>query len=102
LAANPFNDCKSAVKAMDYAALGLAVLASDVTAYRGSAADGPGGWLVANTTEDWHEALSRMIRDAELRGHLAAGGFQALRTSGTLASRAGSRRDAWPRAKTRK
>lgn len=98
LAANPFNDCKSAVKAMDYAALGLAVLASDVTAYRGSSADGSGGWLVANTTEAWHEALSRMIRDADLRRHLAAGGVQALRTSGTLASQARLWRDAWPLA----
>ena len=43
---NPFNDCKSPIKALDYAALGLATLASDVPAYRGSLADDPGGVLV--------------------------------------------------------
>ena len=44
----PFNRSKSPIKAMDYAAMGLAVLASDTPVYRGSIADGPAGQLVAN------------------------------------------------------
>ena len=46
LADTPFNRCKSAIKALDYAAIGLPVLASDRAVYRGSLADGPGGWLL--------------------------------------------------------
>jgi glycosyltransferase involved in cell wall biosynthesis len=102
LEATPFNDCKSAIKAMDYAALGLAVLASDVTAYRGSLADTPKGGLVPNTTDAWYEALSRMIRDATWRRDLAEAGVRRLRETGTLASQAQAWRDALPRAGARK
>ena len=50
---SPFNRSKSAIKAMDYAALGLPVLASDMPVFRGSLADGPGGMLVENTPSAW-------------------------------------------------
>lgn len=102
LADSSFNACKSAIKALDYAALGLVTLASDVAAYRGSLADGPGGRLVPNTTAAWYEALSRLIRDAALRHQLAEGGVQRLRASGTLASQADAWGQAWPRARSRK
>ena len=102
LADTPFNASKSAIKSLDHAALGLATLASDVTAYRGSLADGPGGRLVANTTGDWYEALSRLIRDPVPRRRLAEGGRQAFQTSGTLASQAAVWQRAWPRAVRRR
>jgi len=92
LADTPFNACKSAIKVLDYAALGLASLASDVAAYQGSLADGPGGILVPNSTAAWYEALSRLIRDAAWRRQLAAGGLARLLASGTLERQA----DAWP------
>ncbi len=95
LAAGPFNDGKSAIKAFDYAALGLAVLASDVPAYRGSLADGPGGWLVGNTEEAWYQAVARLIRDPALCARLAAGARAAYLTTGTLAVQAARRRAAW-------
>jgi hypothetical protein len=95
---NAFNTCKSAIKTLDHAALGVASLASDVAAYRGSPADGPGGRLVPNTTAEWYEALSLLIRDAALRRNLAEGGVQMLRCSGTLASQADIWFRAWPRA----
>ncbi len=95
LAASPFNDGKSAIKAFDYAALGLAVLASDVPAYRGSLADGPGGWLVGNSEEAWYQAVARLIRDPALCARLAAGGRAAYLTTATLAVQAARRRAAW-------
>ncbi len=92
LAETPFNVCKSAIKVLDHAALGLASVASDVPAYRASPADGIGGILVPNTTEAWYETLSRLIRDAPWRRRLAAGGLAQLLASGTLERQSG----AWP------
>jgi GT2 family glycosyltransferase/glycosyltransferase involved in cell wall biosynthesis len=95
LADTAFNNCKSAIKTMDYAALGLAVLASDVPAHRGSLADGPGGMLVANTEAAWFDALCRLIRDAALRRRLAEGARNACAAQHTLAAQALARRVAW-------
>jgi GT2 family glycosyltransferase/glycosyltransferase involved in cell wall biosynthesis len=94
LADTPFNRCKSAIKALDYAALGLPVLASDSTVYRDTLADGPAGWLVPDDENAWFVALARLVRDARLRRRLseaARAGFSA----GTLASQAAQRRSAW-------
>ena len=95
LADNPFNGCKSAIKTLDYAALGLAVVASDLAVYRGSLADGPGGMLVANRPDTWYGVLSRLVRDGELRRELARGAVEALTAHGTLARQATARRAAW-------
>ena len=95
LADTEFNRCKSAIKLMDYAALGLAVVASDVPAYRAALAASGGGLLVKNTEAAWFEALCRLIRDAQLRRRLAAAGGQALAAGDTLAAQATARRAAW-------
>jgi glycosyltransferase involved in cell wall biosynthesis len=95
LADTAFNRCKSAIKTLDYAALGLAVVASDVAAYRGSLADGTGGMLAANEPGAWYAALSRLVRDAELRRGLACGAVEAFAAQGTLARQAEARRAAW-------
>jgi GT2 family glycosyltransferase/glycosyltransferase involved in cell wall biosynthesis len=94
LAETPFNRCKSAIKTLDYAALGLPVLASDRAAYRGSLADGAGGWLLRDDADAWFVALVRLVRDAGLRRRLADGARNALST-GTLAAQAAVRRATW-------
>jgi GT2 family glycosyltransferase/glycosyltransferase involved in cell wall biosynthesis len=95
LADTAFNRGKSAIKAMDYAALGLAVLASDVPAYRGEVADGVGGRLVANTEAAWFRALSDLVLDAASRRTLAEGARAAFAARHTLAAQAAARRAAW-------
>jgi glycosyltransferase involved in cell wall biosynthesis len=94
LADTPFNACKSAIKTLDYAALGLAVLASDTEVYRGSVADGPGGLLVRNDSGAWYRALLRLVQDHLLRRELAAGACAAF-AGHTLATQAAARRAAW-------
>jgi GT2 family glycosyltransferase/glycosyltransferase involved in cell wall biosynthesis len=94
----PFNRGKSAIKAMDYAALGLFVLASDAPAYRGSIADGPAGRLVSNTETAWYSALDPLMRDRDLRRTLAIRSRQAFVDHATLAGQASPRRDALSRA----
>ena len=96
----PFNACKSAIKTLDYAALGLASLASDVPSYRGSVADGPGGFLVPNAADAWYAALSRLIRDETLRHGLMTAGTRWFQENGTMAARAEAWRAAWPNTKS--
>ena len=90
-----FNAGKSAIKALEYAALGMATVASDGPAYRGSCADGAGGILVPNTEAAWCEALGRLVRDPGLRARLAAGGRDWLAAHGTLVAQEAAWRAAW-------
>jgi len=92
---NRFNDAKSAIKAMEYAALGLPTIASAVPAYRGSVADGSGGMLVGNTETEWFGALSRLVRDPVLRARLGADGRGWLAARGVLGARGAAARTAW-------
>jgi glycosyltransferase involved in cell wall biosynthesis len=86
-----FNRSKSPIKAMDYAAMGLAVLASDTAVYRGSIADGPAGQLVANDPTAWHAALEWMVRDQDFRRSTARRAREAFLARASLASQAETR-----------
>jgi GT2 family glycosyltransferase/glycosyltransferase involved in cell wall biosynthesis len=94
LLATPFNLCKSPIKAMDYAAMGMVVLASDSPVYRGSVADGPAGLLVPNTAAAWYAALNRLLRDPEQRHAIAARARGAFLTSASLGGNPNERKDA--------
>ncbi|HVZ10174.1 glycosyltransferase [Rhodopila sp.] len=94
----PFNRCKSALKALDYTALGVAVLASAVPVYQGSLADGPAGRLVANDPAAWYAVLDRLMRDQTERRHLVRAARPAFLAAGTLGGQAGPRRAALLRA----
>jgi glycosyltransferase involved in cell wall biosynthesis/GT2 family glycosyltransferase len=94
LADTRFNHSKSAIKTLDYAAIGLPILASDREVYRGSIADGPGGWLVPDDENAWFVALSRLVCDGSLRRRLSAGSRAAFEQF-TLAAQAAERRAAW-------
>jgi GT2 family glycosyltransferase/glycosyltransferase involved in cell wall biosynthesis len=90
----PFNNGKSPIKAMDYAALGLGVLASDTPVYRGSIADGPAGWLVANTEQTWYGALELVTCNRHLVHRLIDQSRSAFVAFSTLARHAAVRREA--------
>src|SRR5262249_44128767 len=94
LADTAFNRCKSAIKALDYAALGLPVLASDRVAYHRSLADGGAGWLLPDDTDAWFVALVRIVRDARLRQRLSDSARARVLRS-TLAAQASRRQRAW-------
>jgi glycosyltransferase involved in cell wall biosynthesis len=102
LANTAFNRSKSGIKTLDYAALGLAVLGSDVPTYHGSLADAEqgdgkraGGMLVPATTAAWVEAVGMMLRNPRLRRDLAAGAMERLVSDYTLGAQAESRRALW-------
>lgn len=97
LVASPFTKSKSIIKAMDYAALGLAVVASDVAPYHDTLSGDTGTLLVKNTATAWTEALGRLVRHAQLRKELAANGRRALAQGWTLAAQQDARLEAWKR-----
>jgi len=67
----PFNRAKSNVKVKEYGALGVPWLASPIGPYAGFG-EAQGGRLVPD--DGWHDALDRLIRDAEARRRLGAAG----------------------------
>ncbi|HQT78714.1 MAG: hypothetical protein B7Z80_22560 [Rhodospirillales bacterium 20-64-7] len=90
----PANSAKSPVQALEYAASGMLVLASDTPVYRGTLADGPAGQLVANTPSAWYAAIDWMIRDEACRHTRAARSRLAFEETGSLAAAAAARRAA--------
>lgn len=61
----PFNRCRSPIKAWEYATAGAAVVATPAV-YADTIRDYDGG-ILADTTEQWDEALSRLIESKALR-----------------------------------
>jgi glycosyltransferase involved in cell wall biosynthesis len=71
LADTPFNRSKSAVKALEYAALGIPVIASNTDPYRPFVVDGVTGWLVRHEHE-WGKRLHELCSDAAMREEMGA------------------------------
>lgn len=61
-----FNQSKSAIKALEYAALGIPSIASDCAAYRDFIIDGKTGFLV-RTQAEWRDRMLLLCADDDLR-----------------------------------
>jgi len=70
-----WNECKPALKPLEACGLQIPVIASRVGAYGEDLEHETSALLVENTTAAWLAGLTRMVEDAELRAHLAAGGY---------------------------
>ena len=69
LADNLFNACKSAIKYLEYTAIGIAGVYSRVAPYQDIIREGEDG-LLASSAEEWVSALSALIESPELRARL--------------------------------
>ncbi len=76
LADTAYNQCKSYIKYLDYAALGLATICSDVEPYQQVIRSGSNGILVENSPEAWYHTLKRVIEDEGFRYRLAHTSYQ--------------------------
>ena len=70
LADTPFNSFKSDLKHLEYGALRLPGVYSDVGPYAATVRHGETGLLTANTVEGWTEAVTRLCNDAALRASI--------------------------------
>lgn len=75
LADIPFNHSKSHLKALDYAALGVPVIAQNLPPYRDFVIDGVTGYLVSSHAE-WEKRLEELIGDEAARTEMGAAARQ--------------------------
>jgi glycosyltransferase involved in cell wall biosynthesis len=73
LASTRFNESKSHLKALEYAAMGIPVIASDFGPYPGFVVDGVTGFLVRSKSE-WRDRIRELAADADLREKMGAAG----------------------------
>jgi glycosyltransferase involved in cell wall biosynthesis len=73
LIGSPFDESKSAIKALEAMALGIPVIASAVTAYRGTVIDGVTGYLIDQRRKsDWGKRIRDLICDPQQRAEMGA------------------------------
>lgn len=93
LAANAFNEAKSNLKLLEYGALGYPVVCSNILPYQGSLPV----IRVANTPQQWLNALRRLIADRDEREALGTALRDAVRTGWMIDARRAEWLAAWTR-----
>jgi glycosyltransferase involved in cell wall biosynthesis len=78
LTGHRFNASKSGLKAMQYMALGIPVIATDAEPYRGVVTDGV-NWFLVRSRPQWRARLGELVRDGSLREQMGAAARQAAR-----------------------
>ena len=74
----PFTRSKSPIKAIEYNALGIPVVASNAGPYRDYVVDGVNGFL-CNTPAEWKDRLNLLLADTALREKMSAQARQIAR-----------------------
>lgn len=83
---NEFNKCKSELKYIEFAALGIPVVASDVDNYKVAIEDGVNGFL-ANNEQEWVNKISLLIENPMLRNGLVNNARDNILKNYSLSSR---------------
>lgn len=88
LAENLFNECKSDIKYLDYGALGIPAILSDVKNYRNTVNHGVTGWLCRNDHKSWLESLRLFRDDSSFRSAIGRSANQYVMENRVLKYRA--------------
>jgi glycosyltransferase involved in cell wall biosynthesis len=86
LAATPFNESKSYLKFLEYAALDMAIVVSEGVTYADVASHQKNSAVIPPSKDAWIKAISELIETPKLRFNYAAAANQDLRTYHTLGS----------------
>jgi hypothetical protein len=89
---SPFNDAKSALKGLEFAAVGVPVLASPTPEYQ--AAEIQGGCVTAATPSDWRDTLELWLNHPDARAERAQHG-RAWAAGNTIEQHADEWRAVW-------
>ena len=84
---NLFNSCKSAIKFLEYSALGVPGVYSKISPYEITVEDGVDG-LLASSPLEWEASLSKLIEDQEFRRRIALNAQAKIRKSWLLSQNA--------------
>lgn len=84
LSSDPFNNSKSFLKYLEYAALGVPAICSPSPEYASVVVNGQNGLLADNTTEAWLAALSDLIEHPERRALIASKAYDYVCDNHTL------------------
>jgi len=97
-----FNRCKSYIKYLDYAALGLPAIFSGIGVFEGVVRERETGIclpaLEANSPQEaeaWYQAMRLLITDSELRRQMGEAAYRDVELNHTLAAQHTLRRDLW-------
>ena len=91
---NEFNRCKSYIKYLDYAALGLPGIYSSIGVFDQVVKQGETGLLVPDAAA-WYDAMRLLITDVKLRRAMGAAAYRDVQANYTLAAQANLRRELW-------
>lgn len=78
-----FNRCKSAIKFLEYSALGVPGVYSRISPYAGIIEQGVNGFL-ASTTDEWKDSLAQLIENPTLRYQTGRQAQQTVRQNWLL------------------
>lgn len=82
---NIFNECKSSIKAQEYAAAKIPVVAADVRPYRRVTQNGKYAFLAANT-KDWIRHLETLIKDQTRRRKMGEALFEHVKKNHSISN----------------
>uniref|UniRef100_UPI00404772FA glycosyltransferase n=1 Tax=Cyanobium sp. TaxID=2164130 RepID=UPI00404772FA len=89
-----FNDCKSNIKWLEAAALGIPSVCSPRAEFQDAVVDGVNG-LLCNTPQQWRTALERLVDQPQLRQRMGAAARQTAHTRYGPEALAHRELDAW-------
>ncbi len=81
-----FNQARSDIKYLEYAATGAATIASPVAEFRVSVRADRGLLVSPNTPDEWYSAILRLVDDSALRQRLATHAYTWVRSERSIAA----------------
>jgi glycosyltransferase involved in cell wall biosynthesis len=100
LADNTFNRAKSSLKALEFSAMGVPVIATPTPANRELAKDVP--MLLASNAAEWYDHILTLVESKDLRQEMGQQAREAVRARWTIEGHAERWARLWERAVTRR